>query len=148
VTYNPALCPSSGSIYVNKMAAARNIHSASGLMAKTNHWRHDMSRSLWRKIINITKNIVSSSVEDSQQLQTWHRCNRKSGFMSYIRILRVEYLWILLPTMNTCTYRHTFINYHSRFLSPARNRSPNHGSSSPNSGHCTDVKPTSVSEMK
>jgi hypothetical protein len=99
-----------------------------------------MSKSLWRKIINITKNVVSSSVEDSQQLQTWHRCNRKPGFMSYIRILRFEYLWILLPTRNTCTYRQRSINYHSRFLSPARNRSPNHGSSSPNSGHCTDVQ--------
>jgi len=86
---------------------------------------------------------VSSSVEDSQQLQTRHRCNWKSGFMSYIRILRLEYLFILLPTRNT--YRQRFINYHSRFLSPAKNRSPNHGSSRPNSGHCTDVKPTSVS---
>lgn len=105
-----------------------------------------MSKSLWRKIINITKNVVSSSVEDSQQLQTRHRCNWKSGFMSYIRILRLEYLFILLPTRNT--YRQRFINYHSRFLSPAKNRSPNHGSSRPNSGHCTDVKPTSVSEMK
>jgi len=36
-------------------------------------------------------------------------------FMSYIRILRLEYLWTLLPTRNT--YRQRFINYRSRFLS-------------------------------
>jgi hypothetical protein len=57
-----------------------------------------MPKSFWRKIINITKNVVSSGVEDSQQLKTRDRCNRKSGFMSYIRILRLEYLWTLLPT--------------------------------------------------
>jgi len=121
------------------MAAARNIHSASGLIETC------MSKSLWKKIINVTKNVVSSNAEDRQQLQTRHRCNRNSGFMSYIRILRLEYLWTLLPTRNT--HRQRFINYHSRLLSPARNRSPNHGSFSPNSGHCTDVTPTSVSEM-
>lgn len=66
--------------------------------------------------------------------------------MSYIRILWLEYLWTLLPTRNT--YRQSFINYHSRFFSPARNRSPTHESFSPNSGHCTDVTPTSVFEMQ
>lgn len=127
------------------MAAARNIHCFRS-DGENKPLETCMSKPLWRKIINITKNVASCSVEDSQQLQTWYRCNRKSGFMNYSRILRLENLRTLLPTWNT--HRQRFINYYSRFLSPARNRSPNYGSSSPNSGHCTDVTPTSVSEMK
>lgn len=41
--------------------------------------------------------------------------------MSYIRILRLEYLWTLLPTWNT--HRQRFINYHSRFLPLAKPKS-------------------------
>jgi hypothetical protein len=121
------------------MAAARNIHSASGLMETC------MSKSLWRKIINITKNVVSSNVEDSQQLQTRHRCNRKSGFYELHPYITVGVF------MDTSTHtEHISSKVHKLPFTiplPARNRSPNHGSFSPNSGHCTDVTPTSVSEM-